>query len=266
MPCWSRPAARCASRTAARFATDRATSASPAFIATGELSGAARLRTRVALHVRPVPLGGFDGAFGIAGKVRLRLGAVEQIKPLLRDQPERRMSRRRRAARHRRSDRARRSAAHKRREPPRRPRGCLRSEPPGGAGGAQFQSGAACFRRAIDEIGDRVEAIDREAGVAVDHHPFGGGGADRDPAKPVDSANKRPRKARKRRDFRSCRAAVIFPACGALIRVPCRGTLRQRHEQRVKRGRRPTLDGAPDARQKPERNDPLPPPQPWFSG
>jgi hypothetical protein len=28
--------------------------------------------------------------------------------------------------------------------------------------------------------------------------------------------------ARHRRDFRSCRAAVIFTACGAAIRVPCR--------------------------------------------
>jgi len=52
-------------------------------------------------------------------------------------------------------------------------------EAPGGAAGAQFQPGAALFRCGIDKIGNRVEAIDRQTGVAVDHHPFGRGCAGR---------------------------------------------------------------------------------------
>ena len=57
----------------------------PGFIAWGDAIGALSIDhgTSVALHLRPVPLGGLDGARGIAGEGRARLGAVEQIKPLL---------------------------------------------------------------------------------------------------------------------------------------------------------------------------------------
>ena len=124
---------------------------------------AALIADQRALQLRPVPLGGFDGACGIPGKGRARLGAVEQIKPLLRDQPERRMSRRRRAARHR----HRIVAAEARHIHLGSGRECRTVafvlEPPGRAAGAQFQLGAAFFRRGLDEIGDRVEAIDGQA-------------------------------------------------------------------------------------------------------
>src|SRR5260221_7905316 len=46
-------------------------------------------------------------------------------------------------------------------------------------------------------------------------------------------------------DFRSCRAAVIFRACGADSSGRCRQTLRQAREQGVKRGPWPFSDLAP---------------------
>ena len=150
------------------------------FIATGDAS-AYQLRTEarsscgpsVRCTVRPVPLGGFDGGFGIAGKSRARLGAVEQIKPLLGDQPERGMSRRRRAARHRHRIVAAEARRIDLRRAPRRPRGCLRCWNRQIAPSERNSSSARpCFRRGIDEIGDRVEAIDGQAGVAVDRPPI----------------------------------------------------------------------------------------------
>ena len=160
------------------------------------------------------------------GKSRPRLGAVKQIKPLLGDQPERRMPR---CA----APRAiaigswPRSAACRRRERRRMPSGCLRCRTPDRAAEAKFHSARPALRRGIDEVGDRVEAIDGQPGVAVDDHPFGRGGADRSRGEAAgpDRRNgqctgKVAEKAPQRTGFRSCRAAVIFRTCGALIEFP----------------------------------------------
>src|SRR4029077_16767862 len=106
MPCWSQPAARCASWTAARSAMAReifwSAALSPRATSRQLFERVTSLvADQTALHGRPVPLGGFDGGFRIAGKSRARFGAIEEIKPLPQDQPQRRMSRRRGAARQR---------------------------------------------------------------------------------------------------------------------------------------------------------------------
>ena len=130
----------------------------PGFIASGDgaACGADLLRTSVRCisgQFRSAASMAFSGS---AGKGRPRLGAVEQIKPLLRDQPELGMPRRCRAARHRHrimAAEARRidlgSACEGRTV-------AFVLEPPGGAAGAQFQAGAALFRRGIDKIGNRI--------------------------------------------------------------------------------------------------------------
>ena len=53
----------------------------------------------------------------------------------------------------------------------------LIAETPDRAGFRRLEVGQPQHRMAVDEIGDGVEAIDREPAEAVDHHPFGGGGA-----------------------------------------------------------------------------------------
>ncbi len=186
----------------------------------------ARSRYQRSPHLGPVPLGRSDRVVGIRGESRPRLVAVEEIEPLPRqsarapDFPP--WPRRAQAP----SDRGRRSAAYRPPGRPRTPRGCPH------CGTARWRRRTAVPARRgraagaeVDEIGDRIEAIDGQPGVAVDDHPFGG-------AAPV-TLEPRPRPARsanipaiatetalERRDFRSCRAAVIFPACGADSEFP----------------------------------------------
>ena len=52
----------------------------------------------------------------------------------------------------------------------------LVAEAPDGAGLGGLEIGDALGRLGIGKIGDRIEPLDREAGIAVDHHPLGGCG------------------------------------------------------------------------------------------
>src|SRR4029079_11504404 len=50
------------------------------------------------------------------------------------------------------------------------------AETPDGAGFARLEIGQPLRRHGIREIGDGIEALDGESGIAVHHHPLGGRG------------------------------------------------------------------------------------------
>ena len=173
-------------------------------------------------------------------KAARALGRIEEIEPLVEHDPQRRDSRRRDAAR----DADRIVAAVARHIDVRVGREgravALIVEAPDRAGVAVLEFRPARDRLAVGEIGDRIDAVDREPGVAVDHDALGGRGA-RGPAAVAASAarGQAAGAAQSTCRFLARRDAVIVPARCRPDSGPVRRHYAACRVQRVKRSTLP---------------------------
>src|ERR1700690_2016209 len=133
------------------------------------------LRQR-ALYRRPFAFGRCDNLLRLGGERGTRLRAIKEIEPLAEHQPKHWMAWNRRAA----CDPDRGIAAETRTVAV-RPAGesgaiTFIAEAPGDALAGVFDARTALFRRCLGEIGDRIEAADRQAALRVDRDRLAGGG------------------------------------------------------------------------------------------
>lgn len=140
---------------------------------------------------RPAPVGAPRDVGGICGKGVAAFLAVEQIKPLSRDQPEIRVTRHRNAARN--VDRivsAELRTVDVRMGDKRSPIAFI-PEAPDYTGLESLELLPAEFGLSLGEIGDRIEAVDGKARESIQHHALSDRGVHRKRQADQDEQNRR---------------------------------------------------------------------------